>query len=211
MEDIPRTAAERHIEELLRNLDPNSDRYRVLKVARQFKASWVDLGERLTAVKHKGAFREWGYDSFEAYCSKEIHIRRPTAEKLTLAYHFMTQEEPELQARYTEMRPVPDFRAVDLLRQAHADENFSTENYQELRRAVIDEERSLPTVRKRFQDLTLPQQNPAEEQSRLRGSALSTARRLAGLLEQIDDCPQGHADQVKNLVQFLEETSGQSI
>ena len=76
---------------------------------------------------------------------------------------------------------------------------------------MIDEERSLPTVRKRFQDLTLPQQDPAEEQSRLRGSALSTARRLAGLLEQIDDCPQGHADQVKNLVQFLEETSGQSI
>jgi len=207
MEDIPRTNAERHIEALLQDLDPNSDRYRVLEVARQFKASWVELGEKLSGVKVTGLYREWGYDSFENYCSKEIHIRRPTAEKLTTAYHFISKEEPELRARYTEMRPVPDFRAVDLLRQARDDQEFSEENYQELRRAVIDEERSLPTVRKRYQELAPKRLDSEEEDKRLRTSTLSTARRLAGQLEQLENFPDLHRQAVQAIVQILEESS----
>ena len=59
-----RTRGEAHIEALLSNLDPGSERYHVLRAARDFKASWVELGERLTETREQEKFKEWGYTSF---------------------------------------------------------------------------------------------------------------------------------------------------
>ena len=64
-----RSKAEVEMENLLRTLDPSSERFRVLAAARDFKASWVILGEILTTVRDSNAFKEWGYSSFEAYAS----------------------------------------------------------------------------------------------------------------------------------------------
>src|SRR4051812_45199566 len=83
----------------LEALDPASARYQVLAAARQFKAFWVDLGERLTQVRESYAFTQWGYTSFEAYCRRELHIKQDTANKLTRSFAFLRDHEPTVLER----------------------------------------------------------------------------------------------------------------
>jgi len=129
MRETTKTKSELIIEQLMRELDPSSPRYLVLATARQFKSSWVELGEQLIKVKNKGEFQGWGYESFDDYCSREIRIRKETARKLTLAYRYLEQEEPSLLGAERRLQPLPDYRAVDLLRQAREEQNFSEDEY----------------------------------------------------------------------------------
>jgi hypothetical protein len=187
MTEIKQTKGEKYIEQLLKELQPDSDRYRVLATAKQFKASWAELGERLTTVNKQSLFRDWGYDSFGDYCSREIRIRKATAEKLTMAYRFLEREEPGVLARDEGLQPMPDYRSIDLLRRAQEEGHFEAEQYQALRNAVVEEERSLPSVRKQFQEVVRAKEETmttALRQSRL---SLNAARRLQAVLEPMGD------------------------
>ena len=99
MEEKCPSKGAQHIEQLMRQLPPESERYQVLATAKQFKSSWVELGEWLAKVSNKKQFSEWGFTSFEDYCTKEIRIRRQTAEKLLLAFRFLERREPSLLER----------------------------------------------------------------------------------------------------------------
>ncbi|WP_243688327.1 hypothetical protein [Geotalea toluenoxydans] len=146
MTDMPQSSGERHIEKIMEQLDPESERYQVLDTAKKFKSSWVELGDKLLQVSSRGHFREWGYQSFEDYCVQEIRIKKGTAEKLTLAYRYMEKQEPELLTQRNPLKPLPDFRSVDLLRQAKEEKGFSDDEYAQLRKSIVEEERSHPTV-----------------------------------------------------------------
>lgn len=204
MGEAPKSKGETIIEQLMAELDPGSERYQVLATARRFKSSWGELGEKLLAVQRQGSFRQWGYDSFEDYCAREIRIKRPTAEKLTLAYRYLEKEEPELLARRTELKPLPDFRSVDLLRQAREELDLPAEEYAELRRAVMEEERSHPTVQRRFREAAagrLPAPDPALPLK----TALAAARRLHTSLQPLPELPAALRQGVENLIGLLEE------
>ncbi len=188
MTDIPKTKGELVIEQIMKQLDPASPRYRVLSVARQFKSSWVELGEQLSQVRNKGEFNDWGYTSFEDYCRDEVRIKKDTALKLTGAYSFLKKTEPEILVRNEQMLPVPDYRSIDLLRQAQEEQQISEEQYQQLREAVIEKERSHPTVAKQFRELTGQTNNLTEEQ--LLRQSLATVRRLEGQLQQLQSLPE---------------------
>jgi hypothetical protein len=205
MDQTPQTRGELLIERLMRELDPGSERYQVLATARRFKASWVELGEKLLGVQKSGQFREWGYGSFEEYCTREIRIKQPTAQKLTLAYRYLEKEEPELLVRRTELEPPPDYRSVDLLRRAREEQGVSAEEYAALRRAVVEEERSHPTVLKRFRELAAPHQPPDERTRQQLKAALAAARRLETALEPIADLPQEFPAQLGRVIARLEE------
>jgi hypothetical protein len=196
------TKGGQRIEELLQQLPPDSERYRVLVSAKRFKSSWVELGESLTRVANTGQFHEWGYTSFEDYCAKEIRIRRQTADKLLLAFRFLEREEPGILQRQEE-RPLPDFRSVELLRQAREEQTFSPEHYNELRRAVIEEERSHPTVAKQFRELSMEYQPDRRVERRYQG-ALSAARRQSNALAELDAIPPDLERAVQELVGYLE-------
>jgi len=182
-----KTRTEQLIEELMRQLDPQSPRYHVLASARQFKSSWVDLGDKLTRVQRNKLFKEWGYQEFDEYCSKEIRIRRQTAQKLTQAYRYLEQEAPEYLGADADKRSVPDFRSVDLLRQASEEPGFAAEQYDELRRAVLEEQRSLPTVRRQFNQVVRENDPPETTIRRNLGTALLAARRFRTALESIPE------------------------
>jgi hypothetical protein len=204
MTDTPKTAAETHIETIMEQLEPGSDRYRVLDVARRFKSSWVELGEELLRVNQGSLYQHWGYASFEEYCQKEIRIRKPTAQKLTQAYRFIRREEPQLLAEQSPLKSVPDYRSIDLLRQAREEHDFSEQDYATLRQTVIDQERSHPTAVKCFKNLAPEPQPDGKERHRLYKKALSTARRLTDVLEQMDDVPPGHRDVLYDIVKWLD-------
>lgn len=204
MNEQPKTKATLVIEKMMQELDPASDRYQVLAVASTFKSSWVALGEKLLHVKRNGLFQQWGYENFEDYCSREVRIKQPTAQKLTLAYSFIEKEEPQLMARPTELKPLPDYRSVELLRQAREEKDFSPEEYANLRRAVVEENRSHPTIRKQFQEISANRGEKSRTQLEHVKTGLSTTRRLAGILEEVVDMPESHYSHLEDLRIWLE-------
>ncbi|HEY7745111.1 MAG TPA: hypothetical protein VIA07_02155 [Desulfuromonadales bacterium] len=205
MNDHPKSKGEMVIERIMQELDPASPRYQVLATARRFKSSWVELGEKLLQIQKQGQFREWGYDSFEDYCSREIRIKKPTAQKLTLAYRYLEKDEPELLVRQTELKPLPDYRSVELLRQAREEKAFSEEEYAGLRRAVIDEERSHPTILKRFKEVAATRSDEPPDTTIPLKSALAAARRLQTVLRPLADLPLEHLEELARLIACLEE------
>ncbi|MDY0270109.1 hypothetical protein [Trichloromonas sp.] len=199
-----KTRGELAIEEIMGSLPPESERYKVLATARAFKSSWVALGERLLRVKRSGLFQEWGYDNFEEYCAREIRIKKPTAHKLTLAYDFLEREEPQLVPQQGEISPTPDYRSVELLRQAREEKGFSDEDYAGLRRAVLEENRSHPTVQKRFKEVEAARQGGPSAGEQLR-AVLLTARRLASQIQQLEPFSSSVPADLSPLIFWLEE------
>lgn len=205
MTNSPKTSAEQHIEAVMRQLDPASPRYRVLVSARDFKSSWFTLGEQLQSVRRQQLFSDWGYPSFEDYCLKEIRIKKPTALKLTNAYHFLEKQEPDLLAREGDLQQLPDYRAIDLLRQAHEQPGFNEDAYQQLRQAVIGEGRSLPTVRQQYNSVARTGEAAEDATRRTRQSALSATRRLLTILESLPELGRDYSTGLHELVRQLVE------
>jgi hypothetical protein len=203
MPETPKSSSERHIETIMEQLEPGSDRYVVLDKAKQFKSSWVELGEKLLQVSSKGRFKEWGYGSFEEYCVQEIRIKRGTAEKLTMAYRFMEKEEPALLSTREELKPLPDYRSVDLLRKAKEEKGFSEEEYGKLRKSVVEEQRSHPTVAKQYKEVASLREE-ANPQAPFKAS-LSAARRLESALRGLYDPPAQYLAQVGEIIAHLEQ------
>lgn len=201
MTDTPKSSGERHIENIMEQLEPGSDRYVVLDKAKQFKSSWVELGEKLLLVSNKGRYREWGYNSFEEYCVQEIRIKRGTAEKLTLAYRFMEKEEPQLLSTREELKPLPDYRSVDLLRKAKEEKGFTDAEYGDLRKSIVEEERSHPTVLKKFKEVAALREEP-NPLAPVKAS-LAAARRLESALRGLDEPPAAYLPQLAELISHL--------
>ncbi len=208
MREAAKSKNELIIEQLMRELDPSSPRYQVLAVARQFKSSWVELGEQLIKVKNEGEFQGWGYESFEDYCSKEIRIRKETARKLTLAYRYLEQEEPGLLGAERRLQPLPDYRAIDLLRQAREEQQFSEDEYAQLRESVIEQERSYPSVQKQFRDVAHLHNPPEIDPLKQLRSTLTTARRLESQLQELSAVT---PEQLQALHELMNELSRQEV
>ncbi|PLX79703.1 MAG: hypothetical protein C0616_10610 [Desulfuromonas sp.] len=181
MSEQNKSAGEQFIETLMQQLDPSSERYKILATARQFKSSWISLGEELQRVRRELMFTEWGYESFEDYCRHEIRIRKQTADKLTHAFGFLERHAPDV-LRQPKAQPLPDYRSVDFLRRATEDGGFPPEELDALRNAVLTEHRPLPTVRDRFNNVVRNREQPNETLLRQLQAALSAARRLENAL-----------------------------
>jgi hypothetical protein len=205
METNVKTKAEALIDQLMQQLDPDSPRYHVLASARQFKSSWVDLGEKLLKVKREGLFQEWGYQDFIDYCRKEVRIKQPTAQKLTLAYHYLEQKEPDLLRGENALQTLPDYRAVDLLRQAEEEQQLSQDEISQLRQAVLSENRSFPTVRQRFNQASQARRDSSEQRRFALQAVLSAGRRLSTALEGIDELKEEIVAPLQRLINTLEE------
>jgi len=211
MREAPKSKSELIIEQLMHELDPSSPRYRVLAVARQFKSSWVELGEQLIKVKNQGEFQDWGYESFDDYCSREIRIRKETARKLTLAYRYLEQEEPALLGAERRLQPLPDYRSIDLLRQACEEQQFSDEEYARLRATVIEQERSLPTIQKQFREVARVRNQTQLDPLKQIRSTLTTARRLENHLSALSEFPSEHLENLLKMVKRLEDQESELI
>jgi len=204
METSVKTKTETLLDQLMQQLDPDSARYHVLASARQFKSSWVDLGEKLLKVKREGLFAEWGYQDFIDYCRKEVRIKQPTAQKLTMAYRYLEQKQPALLQQGADLHPLPDYRSVDLLRQAEEEQQLSQDEISQLRHAILSENRSFPTVRQRFNQASQSHRDDAERRRIALQAALSASRRLGSALEGIEDLKVVIAGPLEGLIAKLE-------
>ena len=85
MDDRVKTKVEQELEDAQARHDDDPERANLLRVARQFKASWIELAESLTETRKNGSWKKWGFASFDEYAKKELHLRQETVDKLALA------------------------------------------------------------------------------------------------------------------------------
>lgn len=174
----------------LDKLDPESERFKVLAAAKEFKASWVELGELLTVVREKEVFSAWGYASFDAYCRRELQIKQETANKLTRSFAFLRDHEPKMLDEGRSSREVPALDVVDLLSQARERTKISDGEFDTIREEVFAAE-AAPTrndVMKRLREADPEAFRPAPKPANAVGEndlrkALLLAERLQSLLE----------------------------
>jgi hypothetical protein len=190
-------------------------RIKTVEIAKQHKASWIQLGQHLFSIYKNKLYKEWGFQAFETYCKKELSIRETTASKLIKSYAFLEKEEPRIvKPDFTEEevpRKIPDYESVNLLRLAKNNKNIPTHEFAELRNDVLNEGKECKEVRaavKKILETHAPKDTP-EMKDQKRSSVL---RRLIGFLnsaktqlEEEDLVPDYLLKQIDALTQKLED------
>ena len=150
----------------------------------------------LTALRKSRRYEKWGYSDLADYCSKELHIKAATIDKLVLSYGALRTHAPEVLRRDGVSREIPSLEAVDYFSRAvgpSADDgddfgdkrrrlDAPREVLDELRAAVFDEQRSVGELRKRFDPILRPKSAEAD--------AADSLRKLKALAERLTSAVQ---------------------
>jgi hypothetical protein len=181
------TKAEQHIEKLLREVEPGSTRYTILHSARQFKSSWVELGELLSEVRTSRLYHEWGYADFAEYCAREIRIRRQTADKLTHAYNYLKEHTPDTLAAADKPVPLPDYRSLNLLEQINSEALMEPAELENLQNQVFSGTLGHPRLARTVRDLKREHAPRQRIEYMDIKNALSAAKRFHSCIESLPD------------------------
>ncbi|MEO8874089.1 MAG: hypothetical protein ABI461_00765 [Polyangiaceae bacterium] len=171
-------------QELADAVEINSDdpeRAELLSRARRFKNSWIELAEGLTEARKNGSWKRWGYESFEDYAKKELHLRQETVDKLTGSFVFLQKRAPEVLRRDGVTSHIPSYQSVDFLRRAESQEDAPREAVDAIRKRVIEESAPHANVVKQFAETVFPI-NDAEKKRRDAAGLKNVATRLRELL-----------------------------
>jgi hypothetical protein len=191
----------------------SADRIREVLVthAKNFKVSWVNLGQALYPVWKDKLFYGWGFDKFEYYTERELGIQKPTAIKLLKTYFFLEQDEPAYLTReFPETRKaaqVPDCDAVNVLRLARQKRELNREDYQQIKKAAFDQGKDASGLRKDLTQLMKERKPVDPDEERQKRSAQSLQRMLTALknfkkdMETLKIAP---ADIMKEADDFME-------
>jgi hypothetical protein len=180
--------------------DESGLRSTVAAAARRFKSSWFELGRLLVQVRSANAWQGWGFDSFEAYCTGELHIRRATAEKLLRSYGFLQRHErQELDAA----ERAPAFEVVTVLADAEERGQLTERDYARVRDAIWDPGRAPAELRRELTERFPVPERTVDAGAQLRKFAL-TARRLATELRASNRVPSAAKRAAEALADELE-------
>jgi hypothetical protein len=178
------------------------ERAELLRRARRFKASWIELAEALTLAKRGARWREWGYDSFEAYAKGELRLRQETVDKLTGSYTFLQRRAPSVLARDALRDPVPSYHAVDFLRRAEAQDDAPREAVEAIRKRVLEEAAPVAAVARAYKDVVFPVDEEARRARDIAGLK-NVAKRLRELLGATRCVPRKLAGEVSSAIDEL--------
>jgi hypothetical protein len=202
-----RTKTEAALADAERSHADDPERAELLARARRFKASWIELGESLTAIKRSSGWRDWGYESFEAYTRNELHIRQETADKLTGSYSFLKKRAPAVLERDALREPIPSYQAVDFLRRAEASEDAPKGAVEEIRKRVLEDGAPAATVVRAFGSVVFPL-DEEQRQAREVAGLKNVAKRLRELLSGTRAVPKKLAGDVENALDRLLDALG---
>jgi hypothetical protein len=199
------TTAAEALAEKAAQVAPGSFRHTVLQAARRFKATWAELGKLLVQVRNEALFEEWGYDTFEGYCLKELHIRRQTAEKLVRSFSFLARREPEEVERTDFTERAPAWEVVEVLADADERGELSAKEYKDVRESIWNAERPVAELRRELLD-RFPKPAPAPPPDSLQLRRLAgLARKLAAELAASRRVPKAVAERAAALAGDIEE------
>jgi hypothetical protein len=188
--------------------DSSAFRQTVLTSARRFKSTWVELGKLLIQVRDEALFQEWGFDSFESYCYKELHIRKATAMKLTRSFAFLAKHEPKTAVSEQAANHAPAFEVVEVLAQADERGQLSADEYKNIRDSIWNPEKPVAELKR---DLEERFPRPVHETgTTFSASRLAAqARRLADALSATKQLPRAIAERAGALAEEVEEWAAQ--
>jgi len=202
------------IEEALGDIEEGSIRHMALNSAKQFKTSWISLGQSLYTVWKDKQYKDWGYMTFDAYTSKEIGIKKATAMKLLKSYYFLEKEEPAYLAKDTAgLRPpseVPTLDSVNVLRLAKNKNVLDKESYEDIKKGVMDEGKEAGAVKKDLTSLMRQREELEPEEARRKKRTAILKRLVASLkslrtdIESSKMLPVSVLKEISNLINRVE-------
>ena len=188
------SSAEAVIDSKVAEVPPGTFRHTVLLTAKRFKSSWVDLGKQLVKVHHAGTWQEWGYQSFEGYCFRELRLRKQTVQKLTRSFNFLDKHEPKAMAQEDIVETAPPFEVIEVLADAEDRGALSAQEYRSIRDSIWNPEKPANELKRdlveQFPKAEAPARSNGQELKRL----ASMARRLADELAQSKKVPKAVAE-----------------
>ncbi len=189
------------------------ERAELIKTARLFKSSWIELAESLTRVRRGAAWKRWGFESFEQYTKLDLHLRPETVEKLTGSFAFLQKRAPEVLARDGISSPIPTYQAVDFLRRATESEDATPDVVQQLTRKVLADAAPLSAVSREYKDVVFPI-SEADRATRDLATLKAAATRLRDLLPETKAVPKKVANEaaaaIERVLEALESKAHQA-
>ena len=209
-----KTRSLERIEERMSSISEDSIRYKILKSAKDFKTSWLNLGQALYSVWADKSYRQWGYLTFDAYTSKEIGIKKQTAMKLLKSYFFLEKEEPiYLQKSFAESSDpsrLPTYESVNLLRLAKNKKTLDKDDYAGLKESILEMgkdarevKRDLTTLMRQREELE-PEEARKKRKTAMIKRLLSALKTLKNDLETSKMLPASTIKEVANLIHKIE-------
>jgi len=192
---------------------PGSMRDVALQASKSFKSSWVELGRVLYSIWKDKLYREWDYQQFDIYVSKELGIRKQTSLKLLRSYYFLEKEEPMyLQKEYAEdadSKEIPSYEAVDVLRLAKS-KNIDEEDYAKLKDDLFvkgkdskEIKRDLTTMMRQREEVDPEEAWQKKKESNIR-RFIGTLKSLKREMDESKILPSAMAHEVNALIKKLE-------
>ena len=130
-------------------------REQLIEHTKDFKTSWLELGQKLYTVWQDKFYQAWGFEKFEEYTSRELGLKKDLCVKLLKTYFFIEQDEPEyLKEDFLENKEasrVPGFEAMNVLRMAKQKKEVLNEDYMRLKKNLFEKGADASQIRK---DLT---------------------------------------------------------
>ncbi len=143
----------------MENIEKDGLREKALEIARQHKASWIQLGQYLHTIYKEKLYKKWGFLAFETYCRKELGVKETTASKLLKSYSFLEQEEPRIvKSEFADEESpngIPHYESVNLLRLAKENKKIRTEDFADLRQAVLGAAKEPKEIRAQVKKILL--------------------------------------------------------
>ncbi len=202
-------------DKLKSSLTADRIRDQLLGFSKDFKTSWVNLGQALYPVFKDKLYHAWGFEKFEDYTQKELGVKRETALRLLKTYFFIEQEEPEyLKKEFSQERDpvqVPGSEAINVLRLARQKKELNKQDYAELKSSIFQKGKNDSEVRRDLVSLMKERKkvNPEEEREKRNTAAvrklLSALRSFQKDMEALKLAPAALVDEVNGLVKKLEE------
>jgi hypothetical protein len=188
----------------------------IVRRAQRFKRSWIELAEGLHALRKNRRYEKWGYSDLADYCSKELHIKAATLDKLVLSYGALRTHAPEVLRRDGVAREIPSLEAVDYFSRAVGpdpdDKGDDTDTRRrldaprevldELRAAVFEEQRSVGELRKRFDPIFRPKSASDDAADSLR-KLKSMAERLTSAVQTTEGLSEKRVGRVLAVMEAL--------
>ena len=200
----------------LTDMNPSAIRDRVQKATLDFKNSWRNLAQALYTVFNDKLYRNWGYDKFDQYTEKEVHIRKHTAMKLIRSYAFLESEEESLyiadesENKSSEDRPSLTLEAADILRKAK--KSLDADGYQKVKKGIIQEGKESREVKKDLSALIMRRRkdiNPEEERTKHRkitiNRFLGTLRAFKNEIELLKILPGTIVEEIDHLLKSIQK------
>lgn len=179
------TKTDRAMEDRMVEVADDPERADTLAKARAFKRTWLELADALARVQKTGSWTRWGFDSFDSYCRKELHLKQSTVAKLLGSFRFLESSAPRVleRARSEPAAHIPSIAAVEFVQKATDRGAADEETLRTIRKAAFEEGTEAPLLTRKFREVAFPEDEDGRGE-RLRGQIAGAARRLSALVAE---------------------------